>query len=263
MKKFLSYTLLLAAGMIMFISCKKQADIVAAFGTTEDQAFVRVIHASPSFRQVFNAPDSFNIFVNNVKVNGPLITYAGLFPASNSTAFGYIAVPQGLVNVKLTVAGTVNTDSIPLTLFSKIFTKGQYYSIIVTDNFKSTTDSSKIILQDNYTKPSNGNYSIRFVHAVLNDTAGLAIDVFSARRNANIFNAIKPGQIVNFQTFPYNSQVSDTFYVRRAGTLQNLAVSIATPGFLGNQRVYTFIYRGNGDLTTGTKARVLAPYLHQ
>lgn len=262
MKRILSYTTLIAAGMITFIGCKKQADIVAAYGTTEDQAFVRVIHASPFFRQVFNAPDSFNIFVNNAKVNGPLITYAGLFPTT-STAFGYIAVPQGLVNIKLTVAGAVNPDSIPLTLFTKIFTKGQYYSIIVTDNFKSATDSSKIILQDTYTKPGNGNYSIRFVHAVLNDTAGLNIDVFSARRNANIFNAIKPGQIVNFQTFPYNSQVSDTFYVRRAGTLQNLAASIATPGFLGNQRVYTFIYRGNGDLTTGTKARVLVPYLHQ
>ena len=262
MKKILSYTTLTAAVLITFIACKKQADIVAPFATTDDQAFVRVIHASPFFRQVFNAPDSFNIFVNNAKVNGPLITYAGLFPTSG-TAFGYIAVPQGLVNIKLTVAGTVNTDSIPLTLFTKIFTKGQYYSIIVTDNFKSATDSSKIILQDTYTKPGNGNYSVRFVHAVLNDTAGLNIDVFSARRNANIFNAIKPGQIVNFQTFPYNSQVSDTFYVRRAGTLQNLAISIATPGFLGNQRVYTLIYRGNGDLTTGTKARVLFPYLHQ
>lgn len=259
MKKILSYSSLAAVAMIMFVACQKEAQIQAPFTTTEDNAFVRVIHASPSFRQVFNAPDSFNIFVNDAKVNGPLITYAGLFPATG-TNFGYIAVPTGLQNIKLSVAGIVNPDSIPLTLFSKVFTKGQYYSIIVTDNFKSANDSAKIILQDNYTKPNNGNYSIRFVHAVLNDTAGLNIDVFSARRNANIFNAIKPGQVVNFQTFPFNSQVSDTFYVRRAGTLQNLAATIASPG---NQRVYTFIYRGNGDLITGTKARVLIPYLHQ
>lgn len=259
MKKILLYTTLLVAGVVTFIACKKQADITAVYSTTDDQAFVRVIHASPFFRQVFNAPDSFNIFINNAKVNGPLITYAGQFPLPG-TAFGYIAVPQGLVNLKLTVAGRVTPDSIPLTLFTKVFTKGQYYTIIVTDNIKSANDSSKIILQDNYTKPGNGNYSVRFVHAVLNDTAGLNIDVYSTRRNANIFNAIKPGQIVNFQTLPYNSQLSDTFYVRRAGTLQTLATSI---GSLGNQRAYTFIYRGNGDLTTGAKARVLSSYLHQ
>lgn len=258
MKKILLCTLLLATGLLTFSACEKKADRKAEFTTTEENAFVRIIHVSPSFRQVFNAPDSFNIFINDNKVNGPLITYAGLFPATGSN-FGYFAVPTGLQHIKLSVAGIVKADSIPLTLFSKVFLTGQYYSILVTDNIKSPNDSAKIILQDNFTKPSNGNYSIRFVHAVLNDTTGKNIDVFSARRNANIYNDIKPGQIVNFQNFPFNSQVSDTLYVRRAGTLQNLAI---TTGLFGNQRAYTFIYRGDGNLTTGTKARVLFPYLH-
>lgn len=259
MKKIIAYTFIAFAGMLVFSACKKQADLTAPYSGTEGNAFVRFIHASPSFRQVFNAPDSINIYINNEKVNGPLITYAGQFPASG-TIYGYMAVPTGLQNIKLTVAGIVNPDSIQLALFTKIFTAGQYYSIIVTDNIKSANDSAKIILQDTYVKPSNGNYSMRFVHAVLNDTTGKNIDVFSARRNANILNNIKPGQIVEFQNLPYNSQVSDTFFVRRAGTTFNLATTIASPG---NQRAYTFLYRGNGDLTTGTKARLLALYLHQ
>lgn len=256
----LSYTTLLAAGLMLLAACKKQSDVKADFVTTEDNAFVRLIHASPSLREVFNAPDSINIFINNAKVNGPLITYAGLFPAAG-TNYGYFAVPTGLINIKLTVAGIVNTDSIPLTLFTRVFTKGQFYSIILTDNIKDANDSSKIILKDVYTKPNPGNYSIRFVHAVLNDTVGKNIDVYSTRRNANIYNNIKTGQIVDFQTYPYNSQLNDTLYVRRAGTLQNLAT--VNGASFGNQRAYTLIYRGNGDLTTGVKARALASYLHQ
>lgn len=256
----LSYTTLLAAGLMLLAACKKQSDVKADYVTTEENAFVRLIHASPSLREVFNAPDSINVFINNAKVNGPLITYAGLFPATG-TNYGYFAVPTGLINIKLTVAGIVNTDSIPLTLFTRVFTKGQFYSIILTDNIKAANDSLKIILKDIYTKPNPGNYSIRFVHAVLNDTVGKNIDVYSTRRNANIYNNIKPGQIVDFQTYPYNSQLIDTLYVRRAGTLQNL--STVNGATFGNQRAYTVVYRGNGDLTTGTKARILATYLHQ
>jgi len=55
MKKLLSYTALIAAGMMVFASCEKQADRTAEYTTVEDKAFIRVIHASPSFRQVFNA----------------------------------------------------------------------------------------------------------------------------------------------------------------------------------------------------------------
>ncbi len=260
MKKILSYIILLTGGMMVFSACKKESNIKAEYTNVEGSAFVRVIHASPFFRTVFNAPDSINVFVNNAKVNSGLITYAGLFPASG-TNFGYIAVQPGLVNVRLSVAGVVNPDSIALTTFSKVITGGQYYSIIMTDNIKSARDSSKVFLQDVYNKPSNGNYSIRFVHAVLNDTVGKNIDIFSARRNANIYNNIAPGQIVNFTSFPYNSQVSDTFYVRRAGTLQNLAISNTVS--YGNQRAYTVVYRGNADLTSGTKARTLASFLHQ
>lgn len=259
MKKILSYFSILAAGIVLFSACKKETDIKAQYSTTEENAFVRIVHASPFFRNVFNAPDSINVFVNNVKVNGPLITYAGLFPATG-TAFGYFAVPTGLLNVKLTVGGVVNPDSIPLTTFAKVVTKGQYYSFILTDDIKNPNDSAKIILQDFYTKPSNGNYSLRFVHAVLNDTAGKNIDVFSTRRNANIYNNIKPGQIVNFSNYPYNSQLSDTLYVRRAGTLQTLATTIAS---FGNQRAYTMVYRGDGNLTSGTKVRSMIPFLHQ
>lgn len=262
MKKTISYIAMLAAGVTVFASCEKQADRTANYTTVDGKAFVRVIHASPSFRQVFNAPDSINIYVNNEKVNGPLITYGGLFPAAATTGFGYIAVPTGSQTVKVTVAGRVNPDSIQLVVFNNQATAGQRYSIILTDDIKSNRDSSKMILPDNITQPTTGNYRIRFINAIAADTAGTTVSIFSTRRNGNIFNSIAPGQIVDFQTLPFNSQLSDTLYVRRPGSTFNLAT--LNGASFGNQRSYTMIYRGyGGTVTTGTKGRTLVTYLDE
>jgi len=262
MKKLLSYTALLAAGMMVFASCEKQADRTADFSTVEDKAFIRVIHASPSFRTIFNAPDSINLYVNNAKVNGPLITYGGLFPAAATTGFGYFAVPVGLQTLKVTVAGRVNPDSIQLALFTNLALKGQRYSVILTDDAKSARDSSKMILPDNIIQPNTGNYRLRFINAIAADTAGTSVSIFSTRRNGNIFNSVAPGQVVDFQTLPFNSQLSDTLYVRRPGSTFNLAV--INGASFGNQRSYTMIYRGyGGTVTTGTKGRTLVTYLDE
>lgn len=253
---------MLAAGVVVFASCEKQADRTANFTTVEDKAFVRVIHASPSLRQVFNAPDSVHVYINNQKVNGPLITYGGLFPAAATTGFGYIAVPSGSQSIKITVAGVTNPDSIPLVTFTTQALKGQRYSIILTDNIKSTRDSSKMILPDNITQPTTGNYRLRFVNAIAADTTGTTVSIFSTRRNGNIFNSIAPGQVVDFQTLPFNSQLSDTLYVRRPGSTFNLAT--LNGASFGNQRSYTMIYRGfGGTVTTGTKGRTLVTYLDE
>lgn len=262
MKKLLSYTALLATGLLVFASCEKQTDRIADYTTTESSSFIRVIHASPSFRQVFTAPDSIHLYLNNAKVNGAQLTYGGVFPASSTTGFGYIAVPAGLQNVKLTVAGRVNPDSIPLALFTRLTSAGQRYSFIITDDIKSARDSSRMILPDVSVKPNPGNFRLRFVNAIANDTAGTSVSIFSARRNGNIFNSIPPGGVVDYQTQPYNSQLNDTLYVRRPGSTFNLAV--INGASFSNQRSYTMIYRGYGGIiTTGTKGRTLVTYLDE
>ena len=145
--------------------------------------------------------------------------------------------------------------------FTKVFLTGQYYTLLVTDSIKSLRDSSQMFLLDKYTTPTQGNYSLRFIHAVLNDTLGLNVDIFSTRRNGNIFSNIKPGTVSGFSTLPYNTQLNDTLFVRRTGTLNNLT-SINNIGF-SNQRVYTLYYRGDANLTSSTKARLLTTYIHQ
>ncbi len=260
MKRILSYTALLAAGVMAFASCEKKADRTANYTSSDGMALLRVIHAAPSFRQVFNAPDSINLYVNNAKVNGPLLTYTGTFPASATTGSGYFAVPAGLQNLRLTVAGRVNQDSIPLATVSRIITGGQRYSLIITDNIMAANDSAKIFIPDNMTAATPGNFRLRFVNAISSDTAGTTVSIFSTRRNANIFNSVAPGQVVDFQSLPFNTQLSDTLYVRRPGGTFNLAV--INGASFGNQRSYTLVYRGYGSVvSTGVKGRVLASYL--
>lgn len=251
-----------ATSVLLLTACKKQTDLVANFSLGSDKAFLRVIHVAPSFRSIYNAPDSFNIYVNNFKVNNTYLSYGGQFPISSTTLNGYFAVSPGINNVVFSYGGKLkeNGDSIPFSLMDRSFALGKFYSIIITDNYNSSTDSVKIILEDKFTTPASNNYALRFVHAVLNDTAGKNIDVYSKRKAANIVSNIKPGQVVDFQNISMASTTSDTLFVRRAGTLNTL--STLNGASFSSQRAYTMIYRGDGKLTTGTKARSLATYVH-
>ena len=248
-----------AAGAMVLMACKKEYDTTATFNTTEGNTYIKFIHVAPTFRQVFNKADSFNIFINNAKVNGTFLTYNGVFPSSNN--YGYISVPAGLQQIKLSVAGVVNPDSIQIVNFTKIFQANQKYTVMVTDNVAATNDSAKIIVPDTYTKPNPGNYLLRFVHAVWNDTAGKTVDIYSTRMNRLIGTNLAPGAVTNYITLPYNSQLNDTLYIRRFGTTFNLAT--LNGASFSNQRAYTMYYKGDGNLTTGTKTRSIATYVHE
>jgi hypothetical protein len=268
MKKITFYTSLFAAGILLFTACKKESEMNAVFAptTNDNAAFFRIIHAAPGFRQVFNAPDSFNVYINGNKITSPFLTYGSIFPTA-TTGNGYIATPPGLQQIKMSVHGfaSANPDSTLLINFTKVFTAGQYYTLFVTDVLKANPDAS--FVQDVFTKPLTGNVNLRFAHFVLNDTATKLVDVFSYARNATIFANIAPGTGTSFGSFGFNVAVADTFYITRpaaVGTpLANRIVLAKTAFSPTNQRTYTLYYRGDGNLTTGTKARTLTSYLHQ
>ena len=100
------------------------------------------------------------------------------------------------------------------------------------------------------------------IHAVLNDTLGKNVDVYSTRLNANIFSNIAPGTTTAFVSEPYNF-VSDTIIVKRAGINFELAriSTVATP--IQRQRAYTLIYKGNAANTTAPKGRSLSYFTNQ
>ena len=258
MKKYLIFLFSFIATVFIFSSCVKYTKQLQNV-ELENKAYLKIIHAAPGFTQVFNAPDNFNVLVG--ALGGQRIaasmTYNSAFPVNTFNIDTYAAVPSGAQDIRLVAKGTVNIDSVTIAVIPKNLEAGAYYTLVITDSITSPPSATKIFSRDAVFWPLDGIYSLRFIHAVMNDTAGKTVDVYSARQGGNIFTNVSPGTVLNFSDRTY-STTSDTLIVRRSGTTQELA-RMNTISF-SNRRVYTAIYRGNTTLTTGTKARGVFVY---
>jgi hypothetical protein len=265
-------TAALVMTFIALVSCNRDYESAASYQTPTGTAYLRIVHAAPYFARALNVNDSsFNVMVGGTKVSGylpgsnPYLSYGSMYPLG-STLYGYVTVPAGEQEIKLT-SGVTNPDSVTFKRFTKVLAPDTYYSFVITDSINSTRDAAQIFVRDSVTTPTTGYFNLRFMHAVVDDTAKAAqktvdtIDVFSTRNNRNIYTRITPGTTTTFSQFAFNSQVTDTLYVRRVRSTVNLA-TLNNVTF-GNQRTYTLFFQGDGNLTAGTKARSLATYVHK
>ncbi len=251
-----------------YFSCKRDYTMRSPAATTQGKSFLRIIDASPNFRNIFNLPDSFNVIINGNKITAytpgtsVLMTFGAIFPTVSS-GYGYVAIDPGTATVKLSV-GINNPDSVQIAAFTKTFVADKYYTFMITDSVRSSRDSTQMFIQDAYSAVPSGYYNLRFIHAVLNDTAGKAVDIWSTRANRYIFTNIKPGSITSFSQWAYNPILNDTFFVRRTGAPTVVLDTLNAASF-SNQRTYTLYYRGDGNsnLSSNTKKRRLATYVHQ
>ncbi len=110
-------------GLIIFItffsvwSCTKKTTLVASLDPVANPAYIKFANYSTNFRQIVNNRDSFNIFVNNDKLNGSFFTYGSFFPTVTNL---YAAVPAGPTTIRLTTNGVNTTDSVTWLLLLKI-----------------------------------------------------------------------------------------------------------------------------------------------
>ena len=253
MKKNVLAIIILACSMGLLWSCKKDLAHVNTFSNTEGLAFIKFFDASPNFRSIFKGADSFNIYVNGVKVNGSQLTYNSIFP---SVANVYAGVPAGPQSIRITVNGKATPDSITLASFNKTLEQGAYYSLFLTDSALKNIDSKQMWIRDQFLVTDTNNYTIRFVDAVMNDP--IAVDVYSYRKGANLFTGITPGTATPFVLMPYTI-LPDTFYVRQTGTMTEIArINIVNGSTTATNRgrPYTILYKGGFGLTS-TKARSL------
>ena len=265
--------------LIGISSCKRDFPITASVQKMDGMAYLSIVHASPNFRKIFNAKDSFNVFINGQKITGftpattpAFMTYGATFP-NTSTGFGYIAVPAGQQQIKLSVSGLINADSIPIITLTKTLLANHQYSFIITDSINSLRDSSQMFMEDIYVfPPTVGYYNVRFVNAVVNDTA--KVDLYSYARNGVIYNNIRPDSASAFSQIGVNLQVTDTLYVTRSlATGVSSTTPLAQRTILakmafqaGNQKSYTVYYRGDFTIPTvpaNVKARAITFYRHK
>src|SRR5258705_311885 len=90
MKKYISIILILSCTIGLIWSCSKKIDLVSPTTSPDGFAFIKIAQFSPNFRQAFNNRDSFNISVNNIKLNGSLLTYGSIYPVAANL---YAAIP--------------------------------------------------------------------------------------------------------------------------------------------------------------------------
>lgn len=260
--KYIGSMGLIGALSLLLLGCEKKIVLVAGTetaGANSNFAHLRVVHASPNLASLAGTTtDLVNVWVGGNKINGARLGYAGLFPANFPT--GYAAIAPGNQDIKLSLQGVANLDSTQLFTMTQNLRAGRFYSFIITDNLNNPNDSSRIFVEDNFVQPAFGRMVIRFANA-LNDTAtDKRVDVFSARRNANLFAGVSAGSVTAFSNQPFIN-LPDTLILRRAGTSTELArINNIT---FANARVYTLFARGNTAEATGAKARALAWYVHR
>lgn len=277
-KYFILFILILSALMIELSSCNKDVKLKSPTSSIDGKALLAIVNASPNFGTLYGYSDSFNVFINGKKVSGftpgskpPALSFGTSFPNVN-TGYGYMAVDPGNTQIKFSISGINNLDSVPIVTFNKTLQAGKQYSFIITDNVQSTRDSSQIFVEDVYTlPPTDGYYNVRFVDAVVNDTA--MVDLFSYNKNAVVFTKVAPGGLTAFTQLGVNVQTTDTLYVTRSLPLgapvstplasRTILAKIAFQG--GNQKSYTVFFKGDFSITstTNTKYRSLSFYRHE
>lgn len=228
----------LTATSVLALSCKKEfKKLIVEDMQVSNKALLKVYNGAVNTNRNY-------VYIDNIPVTGSILAYGALFPSTGYTSV--IDPGTHSVTVKDTLAGTTQT---PIT-FSSAFEAGKNYTLFTYDTvnsvkYKLVTDAIEI--------PADTSSRIRFANLIFSSTPLPNVDVFSTRRNLNIFSNVALAQVTDF--IPYESNSVDTIYVRATGTTTNL-----TPLFSirpTQKRSYTIIYRGRYGTTTPATAALL------
>ena len=226
------------AGSVLFLSCKKEFEKLVVEDTNlSGKAYLKVYNSAVNTNRNF-------VYVDNVPVTGSIIAYGALFPSTGYTAV--LEPGSRAIVVKDTLASSTQTQ----VSFTSTFEAGKNYTLFTYDTVNSVKYK---LVNDIIEIPADTTSRIRFANLIYSSTPLPNVDLFSTRKNANIFSNIALAQVTDFISYASNSV--DTLYVRATGTTTNL-----TPLFSirpTQKRSYTIVYRGRYGTTTPSTAAQL------
>lgn len=232
----------------LLFSCAKKADTPLQTNSdfsnqTTIQLYMAMVNASRNY-----------ILVDGNPVNGASITTGNVFPAVGPGFSITAGFRSFLVRDTLTA-----TTQVPLS-FAQNLQAGKYYTIFMYD----TINAPKQKTVETPIGISTSEAQVRFANFVYSPTAVPAIDIYSLKQNTNVFTNIPVTGVSNY--IKVNTNITDTFYVRAAGSgvnLQNykttaptgpvdiLAAFTPRPG-----RSYTLVFRGGYRATATSNSTV-------
>lgn len=238
---------LFITGFIL-VSCTKNYDsrLVATYGNANSsnvQLYISTVGATRNY-----------VYVDTKPVNGSALTTGTLFPAAG---FGF-SVPTGMRS--FLIRDTLTATTQPQLLFAQNMEIGKNYTVFAYDtitSIKQKTVETPIVV------PTDTTARIRFANFVYNPGVIPAVDIYSKKRQQNIFTNVQVTDVTSF--IPYASGVTDTLYIRPTGTSTNLQNYVTTPSpgawtdisliFTPTiRRSYTIIFKGGYRATTSTNA---------
>lgn len=220
-------------------SCTKEASTKLTTQTNfSNNSLIRVYVAT------VNASRNY-VYVDGKPVTGALLTSGSVFPSSGVYAS---SISPGLKSFLVMDTLTASTQ-IPLS-FAENMLVNKYYTVFLYDSINAPKQKT---VPTNIVIPADTSARIRFANFVHTKIGIPAIDIFSARKNANVATNLQVTDVTDF--IPYPSDLTDTFYVRVAGSGTNLfnftpppantpvpITSFFTPRA---KRSYTLVFRGS------------------
>ena len=234
------------AGIIssaMLISCQKEAynPIAQENRNLENNAFVKF------YNGIVNSNRTY-IYSDLVPLNGATIAYGSVFP-SLSPSYAALSAGTRAIAIRDTL---FPTTQYPIA-FNAQLDAGAYYTVFAYDSLNAPKQK---LVKDNIESFGDTTARIRFANFPYSTTAVPNVDIFSQKRQANVFTNIASTAVTDF--IPYASGLNDTLYVRATGTTTNLTQGTLLPTA---KRSYTVIFRGSYRVTSGTAARTLTSFL--
>jgi hypothetical protein len=243
MKPIASITAIAFASLLVW-SCKKNIVSYLETTSTDGQASIKIVHASP---YTTNYP--VVIKVNDIRVSNN-ITNATPFPGGGLNTGGasspwYLSMKPGKNQVSLSVpkVGT-SIDSIALFTTNINVEANKYYSAYITDTAANT---KLVLVPENMTTPTGNTTRFKFVNLIPNVPA---LDLYWGTNKvaSNIaYTGVSP-------EFTLNRGDTARWYVRTAGAAPTAApvafypvttgTSVSAPLTVPYQRVMTVFARG-------------------
>lgn len=225
MKKYITI-IFIAVALSGIMSCEKKLESVldTLTAANDSLAFVQVFNAT------LNSSRNY-VSLDGKSISGTAFASGGLYP---STALGF-GVAAGTRNVL--IRDTLITTTQPPLSFSENFQAGKLYTIFTYD---TVTAIKKLTVTSNIVIPTDTTARLRFASFLYSTASVPAVDVFSFRKNINVFTGIPANQVTDF--IPYDSRTIDTLYIRQAGT-SNLLSKL--PINLIRKRSYTAVIYGS------------------
>jgi|688.fasta_scaffold30699_2 hypothetical protein len=205
------------------------------------------------FNSTLNSARTY-VFIDNILASGTATGYAAssLYPG---TSPAYMTVTPG--SRTITIKDTLLTTTQPSVSVTSNLDAGAKYTVFSYDTLNR---AKALIVKDNIVIPADTTSRLRFANMIYSATAIPNMDVFSVRRQQNIFTNVQVNGVTDFIPFFSNSPITDTLHVRATGTTINLATLAGVNPIA--KRSYTVIFRGRY-LTVGPAGigRQLVSYL--